>query len=406
MGRHHSSNHSRARPGAFGRLASVAVSRPLAEPRNPLRLSRDRTWLYAVVCIVVTSLPFILQPSWFHDVASWGDFAVFRSAGANVGSTTLIEPSSFNVWKVSHHLGRQPFLYLPAFAWVYAPLSRLPPMNGLLIEETASVALFLIAALIAASAYRFTPWFAIAAVFAWGPTVNSIESGQNTGIALVLAFTTVWAIVNRHLGLAGFAVGLSMYKPTIAIPFLLMLAVRREWKALGVAAICAAGWYLLSVGATHGDWAWPITYARVTSRWFAIDFPGSAFKAYSIPTILVNVGVGQSAAFAVGAVLLLFSMPFIARAPALQAVSIMPLIGLATSAHAWPYDAALALPAICYAMTSLREPWRTRIAAATYPLVAVALITHWGAWALATVVIGGAGAWIASAMRTPRRLPA
>lgn len=371
-----------------------------SQPRNPLRLSAERVWLYALLCVIITSLPFIVAPSLFHDVASWGDFAVFSSAGANVGSKTLIVPSGLDAWRVSHHLGRQPFLYLPAFAWVYAPLSHLPPMMGLLVEEAGSVALFLIAALIAAATYGFTRWFAIAAVFAWGPTVSSIEVGQNTGVALALAFTTVWALVNRRAAIAGVAVGLLMYKPTIAIPFILMLAARKEWKALGVAGICAAGWYLLSAGAAH-DWAWPITYERIVGRWFAIDFPGSAFKAYSIPTILVHLGLDQRAAFVVGATLLLLTMPFVARVPTLQAVSMVPLIGLATSVHAWPYDAALALPAIFYAILTLREPWRTRLVVGIYPLVAFTLITHWVAWALATVVIGGAGAWLTSVARTP-----
>lgn len=366
--------------------------------KNPLSLSLDRIWIYGACCAITTSLPFIILP-WFHDVIYRGDFGYFWSAGSNVGTTTLTNPERLYAWQRLHHLSTQPFFYPPGFAWIYAPLSHLPPVAGLVTEELVMTAVFLASALIAARAYGFGPWFSIAAVFAWGPTMNAIEVGQNTGLTLLLLFWTCWALLNQRSSTAGLAVGLMLYKPTVAIPLILLLIVRRQWHALAAVTVCAFGWYLLSVAASHGDWLWPVTYLRTVASWLPVDFRGSAFKAFTVPTLLMGLGVNLRVASFIGVAILALALPLAARVPILQAASMMPLVGLAASPHAWPYEGALALPSVFYAMTRFREPWRTRIIAATYIALAVGLVTHYGAWVLAIVCIGGSGLWMWSGYR-------
>ena len=339
---------------------------------------------------------------WFHDVAYRGDFGYFWSAGANVGTSTLTNPERLYAWQRLHHLSTQPFFYPPAFAFVYAPLSHLAPITGMVIEELAMAAIFIGAAVLAARVYGFGRWFSIAAVFAWAPAINAIEAGQNTGVTLLLIFWMCCALLNRRPGLAGLAVGLLFYKPTVAVPLLLLLVVRKEWRAGCVAVACAAGWYFLSVPASHGDWLWPATYVRTVHSWLPIDFAGSAFKAFTVPTLLMRCGANMTVASFIGIAILAVALPLAARAPVLQAASLMPLVGLVASPHAWPYEAALALPAIFYAMTRFQEPWRTPVVAVTYILVSVGLVTHYGGSVLAVVCIGGTALWLWSGYRDIR----
>jgi hypothetical protein len=370
----------------------------------PLRLSPDRVWLYGAACAIVTSLPFILF-GWFRDAAYHGDLGVFWSAGANAGTAALADSIRLGAWQAARHISAQPFLYLPAFAWLYAPLSHLSPMTALVIEEIAMAALFGAAGLVAARAYGVSRWFAIVAVFAWGPAVNAIEVGQNTGLALLLAFWMTSALVNRRAIPAGLSVGLLLYKPTVAIPFVLLLIARKQWKALAVVLACAGCWYLASVQAAGGDWLWPAAYAHTMAAWFPIDFHGAAVRAYTLPSLLMSLGMNRTVAVCVGAAGLVLALSLLARVSALEAASIAPLIGLAFSPHAWPYEAALALPAIFYAMVTVREPWRTRLIAGVYVLGAAAMILPHGAWLLAFLVLGGTGVWVASAVnRSSKRI--
>jgi len=370
--------------------------------QNPVRLSLERVWLYSVCCAIVASLPFILLP-WFHDVAYRYDFACFWSAGANAGTSVLTDPQRLYDWAHARGMIAQPFSYLPAFAWLYAPLSRLDPMHALIVEELGMTAVFAACGLVASRVYGFNPWFSVAAVLAWGPTVSAIEVGQNTGIALLLTFFLGWSLLHRRPALAGSAVGLLFYKPTLALPLLLLLLVRREWRALGVAALCCAGWYLASVAASGGDWRWPVAYVRLASWWLPMDFSVGAIKAFTVPTLLMAAGLKLTPAAIAGAAILLLSLPLAARAGAVAASSMMPLVGLAASPHAWPYEAALALPAVFYAVTRLPEPPRTSVVGLAYAVVAVGMIAPHGIVTLAVLCVGGTAVWLWAGYRPSPR---
>jgi len=465
----------RARTG--GRRA-VSVARGI----NPLRISLDRIWIYGASCALVVSLPF-LALRWFPKVAYLYDFACFWSAGATAGTRTLTDPDALNAWAHRHGMIAQPFSYLPGFAWAYwplsrvgpiaglaleealmaalfvaaaliaarvygynrwfcvaatlgwapainsievgqnaglalllvlaatcalrekrdaaagfawayAPLSRVNPLAGLAIEEALMAALFVAAALIAARIYGYNRWFCIAATLAWAPAINSIEVGQNAGLALVLVLATTWALREKRDAAAGLAAGLLLYKPTVALPMLLLLVVRRQWRALGVSTACAAGWYFVSVAASGGDWRWPAAYAHTMAWWLPMDFLAGSVKAFSLPTLLMAAGASLATASVVAAAIWLVALPVATRSPLLEAASMMPLVGLAASVHAWPYEAALALPAIFYAMGALREPPRTALLAAAYAATAILMVTRYGTAALFVTCVGGSAWWL------------
>lgn len=365
-----------------------------------LPVTLDRAFVYGAICALVASIPFIVLP-WFHEAAYHGDLAVYWSAGANAGSQALTDVAQLFAWQRAHGLSPQPFLYLPAFAWLYAPLRHLSPIAALVIAELAMTAVFILAALIAARTYRLNSWFCIAAVLAWGPAVNSIEVGQNIGLALTLVFATCWALLARREVLAGVAAGLLLYKPSVALPILLLLLIRAQWRALIVSFLCAGAWYFAGVAASGGDWLWPATYGHTMAWWLPLDFKTGSARAFTIPTLLMTRGVSFTAASVVGLTILLAALPLARRAPAVEAASMMPLVGLTASVHAWPYEAALALPALLYSMATFRDPWRTRLICIIYPAMALALITRYGTFALATLCVTGTALWFIRGYTAP-----
>ena len=341
-------------------------------------------------------MPFIVAPHRLQEMATVHDFANYWSAGATVGTPVLTDVSKLAEWQTAHHLGPQPFVYPPGFAWVYAPLSHLPPVTAMVVEQVVMVALFALSAWLIAKTYGFRPWFALASVFAWGPTIGTIEDGQNTGLALVLVLVATLALVNRRSVLTGLAVGLLLYKPTDAVVLILLLAVRREYRALGIVGLCAAAWYFLSVAGSAGDWRWPVRYAATVHDWYALHSAGNPHMVFTVPTMLLAGGVPVAVALCAGAVVVILALPLLARVSALEAASMATLVGVATSMHAWSYTAALLLPAVCYAMTRIAEPWRTRVIATAYVCASIGTATANAGTALAIICIGGTVWWLSA----------
>ena len=78
------------------------------------------------------------------------------------------------------------------------------------------------------------------------------------------------------------------------------------------------------------------------------------------------------------------------------------VLALAISPHAWMYDAAIALPALFYAMRYLVEPWRSRVVISAYVLAAAWMPIVWLTRfnPLAIIVLAGAALTLASLLRT------
>ena len=359
-----------------------------------LSITKDRVIVYGSVLAILASLPFMLFPIWFHDVAYRGDFANFWSAGANAGSSALLDPARLAIWQKAHGITPQVFVYPPAFAWVYAPLSHLPPMLAMAVADLCSIALFATCALLAARIYAVQRWLAFVAVFAWGPVMNAWQVGQNTALALLLMFTAIFFVTRGRTTAAAFAIGALLYKPSIALPFVLLLLIRREWRMLGIVAACAAFWYVAGALTAGGSWLWPETYARLIAQSNAGEFAGNAFKAYTLPTLLVAIGAPVAVAYAAAAGLFAAAVPLLARARTLTAWSVVPAIGVATSVHAWPYEAALLLPAVFYAMRRLDQPVREQVIVFAYVVATLALIMPYAGHALGVLAIGAAIWWV------------
>jgi hypothetical protein len=360
----------------------------------PLRLRPDQLTLGAILAAAFASLPYIVAPQRFSAIASIDDFANYWSAGATVGTHLLVNVRDHVRWQIAHQLAPQPFVYPPAFAWLYAPLSHLAPRSALWVEEIAMTAIFALCAWLIARIYAFPLWFALLAVFAWGPTIASIEDGQNTGLALFLILVAAVGLLDRKPVLTGIATGALLCKPTDAAALVLLLAARRELRALAIAGACGAVWYVLSIAASGGDALWPMRYVQTVHDWYLVHSAGNRYGVLTLPTQLLALGAPMGLAVASSAALLIAALPLFARRPTLEAVSMAPLIGLAASLHAWHYTAALLLPVLCYAMSRLVEPWRTRVVVAAYAIGAFAVSIPYTGPSLFTLCVGGALWWL------------
>jgi hypothetical protein len=336
---------------------------------TPFRLSKDRIWLYGVGLIVLGFIPLLLFPNmngnrWRWSVLWASDWSYFAGGGATVGTPDLLGPRHV-AWEAAHGFSvALPWAYPPAFAWFFAPFAHLPLGVGFWINAAVMFAACVVSGVIAAKVYGLPIGFSILAVLAWEPAVVSISGGQNASLALLLYMVFIFGITRGKWALTGLAVGLLLFKPTDAAVFVLLLVLRREWRALAVVALSALGWYLASVPATAGDWSWPSHYASSLLAWY----PHQQYSQWLISTsaLAIRLGLPALAANGMCVVLLLLWCVVAARVSPLEAASFAGLLAVATSAHANPHEAALLLPAILYVMTTAREPWRTRIVAVAY----------------------------------------
>jgi hypothetical protein len=308
------------------------------------------------------------------------DWQIFWNAGHYVGSSAIIG--------VSH------FAYQPGAAWVLWPLARLPSATGYFLYAAIMVVVTIAAAWLAAKVYALRLPVAVLMALAWVPLTIAICLGQNSPVALLFTMLAIFAFVRRSQVLAGVAVGLLLYKPTDAIPLIFLLLIFRQWRSLGVVALCGLGWYALSAAAAN-DWLWPVPYARMLHALYRTDVAGNADFAISIPTMLSRLGAPALVGWPLGGALLLAGTPFLLRVKPIEAASVVPLIGIAASPHAWGYEAMLALPAMWLLAAHLNRVRLTLLldAYAVAPIYLYARALHFDA--LAIPVLGGTACWFA-----------
>ncbi len=315
------------------------------------------------------------------DVRGAGDdWRIFWHAGRTVGSADLLASR---------------FAYTPGAAWALWPFAHVRLATGYFLYVALMVAAAATAAWLASKLYGLSIAIAALMSFAWWPFVIAICLGQNSAIALLLITAAIAGIVRHDRALAGLSVGLLLYKPTDAVPLLFLLIVLKEWRSLSIVGLCAAGWYALSAGATN-DWLWPVPYVHALAALYRSDVAMNSDFAISLPTMLARLGLPALFGGIVGAAILVGSAPLLRRVSRLEAASIVPLIGLAASPHAWGYEAFLALPALWLGASRLNLV-RAGIIATAYTIAPIYVFSrqmHFDA--LAIPILGGAAFWLAT----------
>jgi hypothetical protein len=348
----------------------------------PLRISADRVWVYGITLLLLGALP-----AWLGHP---GDWQRFWAGGATVGTPALFNEREHLAFQASHGIGTGIWTYPPAFAWAFLPASHLSISAGYVLNLVLMLALVALSGWMLAGLFGFQRWFGIIAALAWQPAIYAGDLGQVSALWLFLISFAMTGAAQGSPLILGAAIGLLLLKPTIALPFVALLIVRRQWKACVVVVAFAAIWYFASVAATGGEWAWIPHYVAVIRTLHAIDL-GALYNGITLPMILIRLGVPQLVALTVGAIAFVIFLPALSRANVLLAMSCTSVFSLALSAHAWMYDVTIALPALFYGMANMPEPWRTRLIVAAYLLAALWMPIVATAWfnPLVIITLGG-----------------
>jgi hypothetical protein len=379
-----------------GRLA-------LRQEDVPVRLSTRRFRLWGIGLSLVSAAALVgSAPNGFID------FPQFWAAARTVGTPDLLDASRHLAWEAANGIRPNFFLYPPGVAWVVAPLGSLSVAAAFWVHALIMILCGVLAGAVGAGVYGLDRRIGIVASLAWAPVIGAAALGQNTPLALLLALLTIWGTARDRDAVAGLAVGLLLYKPTLALPLLGLLLLRRRWAALAVASVLAAVWYVLGVTASAGDWQWPIHWISGLSDWYATDVAGNANKAVSLSGLLIGWHLPTLVWGAVAVALVAASLPRLVRAPAAEAGAGACLVGLAVSPHSLNYEGAMLLPIILWAAgragTGIAEPYRTWLIVPAYFAAFEYLVSPTvGLSLLAVITIVATAVWLSGVWRVDTR---
>lgn len=302
----------------------------------------------------------------------------------------MLDPALHAAFAQAHGLRPAIWPYLPAFASLYAPGAHVSLLTSYVANAIAMLAIAAYAGIVLADAFEFPRWFGVIAVLAWAPVKIAALGGQNTPIALLLIAVAIASAKNMRSLPLGVCIGVLLYKPTIALPFVVLLMARRDWRALLTVALCALGWYFASVAATGGNWLWPGLYANTLHWYYPLDFRANAANAVSLPGLLMRFGMPAVAALGIAALAFIAALPRLTRLDSVAALSITSVLATALSPHAWQYEPAIMLPAIFYAFRTFAAPIGAGALVAGYTLAVVSIFAIPGlTWNLLAIVVLG-----------------
>ena len=329
---------------------------------SALRLGAGRVWLWALGLFAMGVVPVIGAP--FNH---WHDWGALWAAGATAGGPDLVDAGRHVAWQAAHGVSQAFFAYPPAAAWLLWPFAQLPVAVAFWVQAVSMVACLAVAGFVAARVYGLTPGLAVLAALAWAPSTASIVTGQNAPFALLAAMVAIWGLATGRWWVAGLAVGVLWYKPTLALGFVALFLVRGRWRELAVAVAAGGVAFLLSVAAAGGDWGWLGTWLEGARVWLPEDAAKNADKAISLPGLLGRLPLPWFVPVLGGAALAVAAVPGLRRAGIVEAASAACLVGLAAGPRAWGYEGALAFPFVCWVLAGgVGEPWRTRAVVAAY----------------------------------------
>jgi hypothetical protein len=342
-----------------------AIGWPLRTRVGRLPLSPRSVRLLWFALAVVGLVPILTAPT-----GGWHDWPSFWSAGATVGSPNLMDYQAHTAWQTAHGLPADPWRYPPAVAYLFWPASLVPLGFGFAVNACLMLALVALAGVLVARTFDLPGGFGVRLALAWTPALAAVNMGQNMPIAVVLA---LWAIDALRRGDdlgVGIACGLLMYKPTLGLPLVALLVIRRQWRSTSFALVVVAAGYGLSILAAAGDWLWPVAWWNGIQPWLSADFAYNADKTVSIPGLLLRLG-GLPAwlPYVVGGSIALLAIRGLVRAPVVEAASAACLIAMAAGPRVWSYEAGMMLPILGWTVAGgVAEPWRTRLVYAAIPL--------------------------------------
>lgn len=243
---------------------------------------------------------------------------------------------------------------LPVFAPLVAPFGPESLKVAWLVMNLVALALFC-GAVVRLWGRDWPAWLQVAfclAVVASKPVRGGIGLGQFHLIPMVLMLLSVAALNGRRSAIAGLLVGLALAKPTMAVPFLGYLAVRREWRALAVAALSQVGalmavscWLRVTPWRLMGEW---LANARRQEAAGMIDVPSLVARAWP------HLPVSSTQLAAVLLIVTFAAMLAFRRQSDFALVSFSTFMAAIFTYHR-PYDLVLLVPALALAVDTARH---------------------------------------------------
>ena len=266
--------------------------------------------------------------------------------------------------------------YGPQVAAAFAPLSRLP------FGKSLAVFLILIALAYAASVWlvwrvspALGPYGALVAILAAGSPAffTLIRYGQVSGLSLLLLSLALAALVRDRRFLAGFVIGLMVFKPQLGVVIALVMILAGEWRFVAGAAAAAsaelAGAWLVSGSNVMGQYVGVlVTLARDPS--LVQIYPGEVHSLRGFVHLLTGspVVVSVVAVLAVVAAVWTGVRAWKSDMPLTVKWGLLVVMTVLASPHLLTYDLVLlTIPLLVFADWAVAhrehplQPWVSRL---------------------------------------------
>lgn len=202
--------------------------------------------------------------------SGYQDFVIYYGAGRNI-----LEGRAHLLYNLANQYRTQltfanvpirqealPYNHPPFEAVFFVPLALLRFWPAYVVWTALNLAM-LAAIVILLRRYpsirNIGPGLGAAAVLAFFPLINGLLQGQDVILLLFLAVMALVCLERNADAMAGACLGAGLYRPHIAVPLMLLLAVRRWRIVLGFIPV---GLLLLVVTVAVTGWEGPLTYVR------------------------------------------------------------------------------------------------------------------------------------------------
>jgi len=276
-----------------------------------------KVYRLTLATLVAASLMFhiaILWESRGRIAAGYGDFIIFYTGAQIVNdgkSKELYNVETQNAYQAKFDVPQLewplPFNHAPYELLPFLPLARLSYPIAHAIWSSINIML-LIAMLRWLLTYVHSPHslFIGVLVFAWFPTMETLRMGQDSIMSTVLLLAVFVALKRKRDGLAGFLLGLGLYKPQLVLPMAGALLVARRWNTVGVFSITGIILVVVSVGMVRWQGVLDfVSILRMMDRYSYIIFPANMpnirgllydiFQTGNLESVLIPAAVAVSA---------------------------------------------------------------------------------------------------------------
>src|SRR4051812_15153015 len=297
-------------------------------------MAPHRSWLKPVLVTFLTAM--IVVHAWMFfsfrkEIATgYPDFTILYTGGKCIlqgnGRQLYDLETQFAIQRefaseVKQRYNPLPYNHPPFEALLFAPLARLPYVAAYLVWALCNIFLILsfwqllrprLPALRA-----FFPGLPLLAIFAFFPVAMALLQGQDSILLLFLyglVFST-WATGRPFV--AGLCLGLALFKFQLVLPFVLVLVLRRQWKA--VAGFAVSAFVLLGISESVVGWNGLMAYPG-----FLLRLTQSGARAGIDPRDMPNLRG------------LVTGSLHLAGAPATLLIIVLSLVLLELVARRWP----------------------------------------------------------------------